>query len=40
LDDLAVARADLTRAWAQLSADEQETLSLTIWERLDAVAAG
>ena len=23
LDDLAVARADLTRAWAQLSADEQ-----------------
>ncbi|WP_157044365.1 RNA polymerase sigma factor, partial [Nostocoides australiense] len=39
VDDLAVTRADIVRAWVRLTPDEQETLALTVWERLDASAA-
>jgi RNA polymerase sigma-70 factor, ECF subfamily len=42
-DDLgaqAAVRLDLASAWARLSPAEQETISLTVWEGLDARGAG
>jgi len=38
--DEAIASVDLERAWHQLSGDEQDTLALTVFERLDAARAG
>jgi RNA polymerase sigma-70 factor (ECF subfamily) len=40
LGELAAVRLDLASAWARLSAAEQETISLTVWEGLDARGAG
>lgn len=38
--ELAASRLDLASAWARLSAAEQETIGLTVWEGLDARGAG
>ncbi|WP_210115756.1 RNA polymerase sigma factor [Acidipropionibacterium timonense] len=38
-DDLAVTRIDLVRAWDHLSEDDQETISLTVLDGLDAARA-
>lgn len=40
VEDLVAARLDIAAAWARLSAPEQETLALTVWDRLDASGAG
>ena len=39
-DDDVASRLDLTKAWAQLSAAEQEAISLTVFEGLDSARAG
>lgn len=38
--DLVARRVDLARAWRHLSAAEQETLALTVFEGLDSTRAG
>ncbi|MDO5629418.1 MAG: sigma-70 family RNA polymerase sigma factor [Mobilicoccus sp.] len=38
--DLAISRADLARAWSRLSDDQQDVLSLAVFEGLDSARAG
>lgn len=40
VDDLVAVRLDLAAAWVRLSPAEQDNLALTVWDHLDAEAAG